>query len=322
MGDLTCVNVRRATAGLTILILTGDPVHTAGQQVPDRGFEPPIGSATFEEGEGPAVGIDAAHVNFHTMEGRYQTFARLLERDGYRVSSSSVAFTAPHLETLDVLVIANAMHPQSEGGFAPLPNLSAFTSSEIAEVERWVASGGSLLLIADHMPIAGHAEDLAAAFGVRFHNGFVVDDQGIGLITFRRSDGSLVGSDVIDGRDRSERVDSVTAFTGQAFRLDPGVDAEPLLVIPEDYTVLLPSVAWEFSESTPRVSAAHLMQGALVRHGRGRVAVFGEAAMFSAQLSGPEERPMGMNHPSAAQNYRFALNVLRWLSDPRSPRSH
>ena len=59
-----------------------------------------------------------------------------------------------------------------------------------------------------------------------------------------------------------------------------------------------------------------LMQGALVRHGRGRVAVFGEAAMFSAQLSGPEERPMGMNHPSAAQNYRFALNVLRWLSEP------
>ena len=42
---------------------------------------------------------------------------------------------------------------------------------------------------------------------------------------------------------------------------------------------------------------------------------FGEAAMFSAQLSGPEERPMGMNDPSAAQNYRFALNVLRWLSE-------
>jgi hypothetical protein len=316
MGDLTRVNVRLATAGLTILILAGNPVGTAAQQVPDRGFEPPIGLATFAEGEGPAVGIDAAHVNFHTMEGRYQSFARLLERDGYRVLSSSVPFTVPYLETLDVLVIANAMHSQSEESFAPLPNLSAFTNAEIHEVERWVASGGSLLLIADHMPIAGHAEDLAAAFGIRFYNGFVVDDQGNGLITFRRSDGSLVRTAVIDGRDRSERVDSVTAFMGQAFRLDPGADAQPLLVIPEDFTILLPSVAWEFSESTPRVPAAHLMQGALVRHGRGRVAVFGEAAMFSAQLSGPEERPMGMNHPSAAQNFRFALNVLRWLSEP------
>ena len=88
----------------------------------------------------------------------------------------------------------------------------------------------------------------------------------------------------------------------------------PLLVIPEQHNLFMPSVAWEFSESTPRIPAAYLLQGALVRHGHGRVAVFGEAAMFSAQLSGPEERPMGMNHPAAAQNSRFALNVLRWLS--------
>ncbi|MDX1748303.1 MAG: hypothetical protein R3324_20400, partial [Halobacteriales archaeon] len=165
------------------------------------------------------------------------------------------------------------------------------------------------------MPIAGHAEALASSFGIRFHNGFVFDDEGNGSITFRRSDGTLTGRDVVDGRNGSEHVDSVTTFTGQAFRVDPGVDADPLLVVPEPYTVLLPRVAWEFSDSTPRVSAAYLLQGALVRHGRGRLAVFGEAAMFTAQLSGPNEWPMGMNHPSAAQNYRFVLNVLRWLAE-------
>ncbi|MEQ9401603.1 MAG: DUF4350 domain-containing protein [Longimicrobiales bacterium] len=316
MDDLTWWHRWLSLASCMTLIagLAATPVAVDAQQVPDRGFVPPIGSATFARGEGPEVGIDAAHVNFHTMEGRYQSFARLLTRDGYQVRSNSSPFTASSLETLEVLVIANAMHSQSEDDFAPLPNLSAFTDAEIGEVERWVAAGGSLLLIADHMPIAGHAEDLAAAFGIRFHNGFVFDADGNGLITFRRSDGTLVESAVIDGRDGSERVDSVTAFTGQAFRVDPDVDATPLLVVPEGYSVVLPSVAWEFSESTPRVPAAYLLQGALVRHGQGRVAVFGEAAMFSAQLAGPEERPMGMNHPAAAQNYRFALNIMRWLS--------
>jgi hypothetical protein len=44
------------------------------------------------------------------------------------------------------------------------------------------------------------------------------------------------------------------------------------------------------------------------------VAVFGEAAMFSAQVSGPQRRPMGMNAPRAGQNPQFLLNVMHWLA--------
>ena len=84
--------------------------------------------------------------------------------------------------------------------------------------------------------------------------------------------------------------------------------------MPTGYELLLPAVAFDFSDSTPRISAANLLQGALVRHGGGKVAVFGEAAMFSAQLAGPDQRPMGMNAPDAPENYRYALNVLHWLS--------
>lgn len=288
----------------------------------DSGYVPPLGAPTFAEGTRPRVRIDAAHVNFHTMDGRYRAFATLLQRDGYQVASNDQTLTGATLAGMDILVIANAMHSQSADGFAPLPNLSAFSDAEIAAVAAWVERGGSLLLIADHMPIAGHTEALAAAFGIRFHNGFVFDSTGQGRITFRRSDGSLGGGPVVGGRGPGEAVDSVTTFTGQAFRLDPGVDAQPLLIVPEGYTLFLPSVAWEFSASTPRIPAAYLLQGALVRHGRGRVAVFGEAAMFSAQLAGPQQTPMGMNHPVAAQNYRFALNVLHWLSEggPSPPR--
>lgn len=163
----------------------------AAQQIPDASFDPPVAAPAFPSGTGPVVAIDAAHVNFHTMEGRYQTLAKLLLKDGYRVQSNRATFDETSLASVDVLVIANAMHTQSEAGFAPLPNLSAFSESEIAAVEQWVADGGSLFLIADHMPIAGHNEALAAAFGIRFHNGFVFDSTGGGLITFRRSDGTL-----------------------------------------------------------------------------------------------------------------------------------
>lgn len=315
MTDTTHRRYRRLRAPVWALgIALGSAPAAGAQQVADTAFMPPIDTPEYEAGEGPTVLIDAAHVNFHTADGRYLMFANLLRRDGYIVESNDEPFTAAVLDRADILVIANAQHEQSEEDFAPLPNLSAFTDEEIATVEAWVRAGGSLLLIADHMPIAGHAEALASTFGLRFHNGFAFDEAGQGLVTFRRSDGSLRSSTVADGRSSAEQVDSVTAFTGQAFRLDPHVDAELVMVLPEGYTLLLPEVAWEFSESTPRISAAYLLQGALVYHGEGRVGAFGEAAMFSAQLAGEQRRPMGMNNPAAGQNFRFALNLMHWLS--------
>ena len=177
------------------------------QQVQDSAFAPAIAEPAYQAGRGPRVVIDAAHLNFHTEDGGYAPFAKLLRLDGYRVESNREPFTAASLGRADVLVIANAMHKQSEADWAPLPNYSAFTDPEIAEVEAWVRQGGSLLLIADHMPLAGHAEGLAAAFGVRFQNGFALDSAGSGQITFRRSDGSLPSGPIANGRKASERVD-------------------------------------------------------------------------------------------------------------------
>ena len=307
---------RPSPIALVGLVLAA-PVVVAAQQVADTVYAPAIPRPQYEAGAGPVVAIDAAHLNFHTADGRFLPFARLLERDGYRVVSNDEAFTVDGLRGIDVLVISNALHPQSARGWAPLPSLPAFTAGEVAALEAWVSGGGSLLLIADHMPIAGHAESLAAAFGIRFQNGFAMDAASSGSAVFRRADGSLRASVATDGLESSERVDSVMTFTGQAFRVDPGVDAEPLMVFSDAFTLYLTAVAFQFSEGTPRISAAHMLQGVLVRHGRGRVAAFGEAAMFTAQLAGPQQVPMGMNHPAAGQNYRFALNVLRWLSEGR-----
>ena len=286
----------------------------AAQQVADRAFNPVVDKPRYQTGRGPLVAIDAAHLNFHTADGGYAPFANLLRLDGYRVESSTSPFAADVLGKMDVLVIANAMHKQSEKDWAPLPSLPAFTDAEIAAVEAWVRTGGSLLLIADHMPLAGHGEALAAAFGVRFQNGFALDAKNGGMITFRQSAGTLLPGIVTDG------VNAVTTFTGQAFRVDSSVKGEPVLRLPVGYQLLLPEVAFQFSERTPRIPAVGLLQGAIVYHGRGRLAVFGEAAMFSAQVTGPDQRPMGMNHPEARENGRFALNVMHWLTETMSRR--
>jgi hypothetical protein len=61
------------------------------------------------------------------------------------------------------------------------------------------------------------------------------------------------------------------------------------------------------------VSAAGRAQALAFKFGKGRVVVQGEAAMLSAQISGPEKSKMGMNVPGN-DNRQYALNVMHWLS--------
>ncbi len=111
---------------------------------------------------------------------------------------------------------------------------------------------------------------------------------------------------------------SVRSFAGQAFRVE-GNDAQMVLVLPKDYVSLEPLIAWRFERATQVREVGGWAQGATLRAGRGRVALFGEAAMFSAQVAGPSREPMGMNAPGAEQNARFVLNVLHWLSGVIDP---
>jgi hypothetical protein len=283
------------------------------QQVPDSAFAPAIARPAFAQGAGPVVLVDEAHTNFHTTDGRYYAFAQLLRRDGYVVRGLREPFTPASLAGARMLVIANALNARNESEWN-LPTPSAFTREEIAAVEAWVREGGSLLLVADHMPFPGAADALAAAFGVAMGNGFAYDStEQESRFRFSRGNGLLAEHAVTNGRGGAERVDSVDSFTGQAFRVMRG-DAQPLLTLVEGTVLLMPEVAWQFSPLTPRMRADGLLHGAVLRHGRGRVAVFGEAAMFSAQRAGPDRRPMGMNDPGAPQNVQFLLNVVHWLT--------
>lgn len=291
--------------GLTLCLLTIN-----AQQVADTEYKPPIAKPAYPNGKGPLVLLDEAHFNFHTATGRYLAFAELLRRDGYVVRGSTAKFTKEALKAAKILVIANALNERNGGGDWTLPTPSAFTDEEIAAVREWVQRGGALLLIADHMPFAGAAEKLGAAFGIKFTNGYVRDETS-GADVFQRTDDSLRNHPITNGRSAAEKVEAVATFTGSAFQVPK---AQPLLMLGASYVSWLTSTAGQFPPTTPRESVSGWLQGAVFQAGKGRVAVFGEAAMFSAQLAGPNRNPMGMNAPLAKQNYQFLLNVMHWLS--------
>jgi hypothetical protein len=292
-------------------------------QVVDTAFRPLLRQRTYRPGAGPVVTVDEAHHNFHTIAGRYRPFARLLEADGFTVRPGRAPLTEEALRGTDILVVANSLEARNEGAANwRLPAYSAFDSTEIATLAAWVHAGGAILLIADHMPFAGAVAPLAAAFGIQFANGYALlgtadPRTGDYPITFRRRDGTLMEHAITVGGSKAERIDSIVSFTGSAFRLtSPGAHA--LMTLPAGTRLELPIVAWQFSDSTPRISGEGWLQGGTVSFGRGRVAVFGEAAMFSAQRKGAQQVPMGMNAPEAAQNPQFVLNVLHWLASTRS----
>lgn len=293
-----------------VLLLGLVSAPALAQQVPDTTFAPPIPAPAWPIGRGPRVAIDGAHHNFHTVDGRYRPFADLLRRDGCRVVGWSGPFTPALLDSIDLLVIANPLNVANETSWA-LPTPSAFSPDEIVAVRDWVGRGGSLLLIVDHMPFPGGAGELARAFGMTFSNGFAISGQP-GTIVFRRDGGGLADHPIVQELTAGAVVDSVVSFTGSAFR--PDSSAVPILVLPPGAHSLEPEVAWQFSDGTRDVPVGGWCQGAVRKVGRGRLAVFGEAAMFTAQLAGPQARPMGMNWPGAPDNWRFLLGTIHWLT--------
>ncbi len=299
------------TAGL-ILAIVLTALNLQAQQVGDPDFDPTLQSPVYEKGTGPALFIDEAHNNFHTLNGRYKSFAKLLQKDGYTLKAFAEEFTKTPLENAEILVIANALHESNIEDWI-LPNPSAFTKDEIAAVIDWVREGGSLFLIADHMPFPGAAADLATAFGFEFNNGFAFDSTRTRQANdfFTRENKTLKANNITNGRNEAEKIDAVVSFRGQAFKLPHA--AEPLLVLNSNFISSLPDTAWAFRQNTPRIPVAGWSQGAFMKFGKGRLAVFGEAAMFTAQVSGNSKRKMGMNHPAAKQNVQFLLNVIHWL---------
>jgi len=293
---------------VTVLYFIILPGVLFSQQIADTTYNPVILNPQYKSGNGSVVFIDEGHHNFHTKEGRYKAFSNLLERDGYKVLSYSGSFAKNELTKGKILVIANALNELNTENWY-LPNPSAFTTAEIDVVRQWVQSGGSIFLIADHMPMAGAATDLAKAFGFEFTNGFVFDSLSRGPAYFNVRNKTLTESIITKGKEKS--VQQIASFTGQAFKIPE--DATGILTFSKGYINMLPDTAWVFDDKTTRMNAEGWWQGAYKKYGKGRVVVFGEAAMFSAQLAGPQRVKMGMNNETAPENFQLLLNIIHWL---------
>lgn len=278
------------------------------QQIPDSNYNPRIENPAYRTGKGPVIFIDEGHNNFHTKEGRYAPFAKVIEKDGYIVKAFKESFEEENLKECKILVIANPLNEINIDNWT-LPNPSAFTELEINSIEKWVSNGGSLFLIVDHMPWPGASEKLARTFGFEFINGFNINI--VNPAYFWRENHTIAENIITSGRDTSEMINSIPMTEGQAFKIP--TDAIPILIFDDASLILLPKTAWEFTADTPIRNIEGLSQGAFKKHGNGRIVVFGEASMFSAQIGDPGRRKMGMNSENAKDNYKLLLNVIHWL---------
>jgi len=292
--------------------LVSTPV--AAQQAPDTLFDTRIARPAFAS-PGPRVLFDEAHHNFHTTTGRYLPFVRLATADGFRVTTNLSRFEPATLEHADLLVIANALgHEQMDHVEASNP---AFTPEECDAVHDWVRSGGALLLIADHAPMGDAARSLGARFGVDMRAAYTTDpdrtaDGRTTILGYSAGRGLEGSHAIVRGRDSTERVHRVVAFTGQS--LSGPDSAVSILTLSANAVDVLAALGEDLSKVKPerRRDAAGRSQALAFRYGRGRVVVLAEAAMMTAQIAGRRHTPMGMNVPGN-DDRQFAINVMRWL---------
>ena len=125
---------------LTCLILL-QAFSLFAQQNGDPDFKPEISQTTYAVNKGPQVLIDEGHHNFHTLEGRYQSFAKVVAADGYKMGALKGEISQEKLSNCRILVISNALHESDQSEWI-LPNPSAFSKEEIEILNNWVKEGG------------------------------------------------------------------------------------------------------------------------------------------------------------------------------------
>ena len=289
---------------------------TDGPQQADPNFSPTPVIPTYQAGNGPVVVIDSAHHNFLTKDGRYAPFTQVLTNDGYTVKSGMSRISAQSLAEVDVLVIANALDRDRQDWQPPYGQ--AISTQEISALVLWLQQGGALLLVADHTPFPKVIEDLTLALDIEFSNGHV------GPYLFQREAGTLQQHKSTFGEVtkpaspafftslNTQDVNQVKTFGGSAFV--PPEHGTSLLTLGKDTVSVEPTIPFEVTSSTPKKSISGWSQGAVLRVGKGKVAVFSEGMMFSSQLDRRSGALHGLRSPGAEQNERFLLNIMHWLS--------
>jgi len=292
------------------VLVPGLPVQAETADLETR-YRPTVSAPAYPRDQGPVVYLDEGHYNRHLYGGlgSFIAFKDVLRTDGYRVVAFRNPFTRASLRGVRILVISTPQDKRNLGPPWHNPTYSAFTDSEIATLKHWTENGGSLFLIVDHHPFAGASDKLAQEFGLVLFNGHAEDKGSHDLDIFHKDDQTLKINVITQGRNSAEAITSVKTFAGAAIEI-PGA-ASPILVFDDDWVQYLPETAWDFTGIEP-VSIAGLCQGAYLNYGSGKVVVFGDANMFSAQKDEYGEIA-GFIDPEADQNQQLLLNIVHYL---------
>ncbi len=288
-----------------LVILVGVAAHS--QQTADPHFNTKVDSPAFTKNF-PRVLFDEAHYNSETTNGRYKPFANLLFNDGYHLAVNRKPFTKGSLRTFKILVIVNPLGAEDvddDGAEGP-----AFTTAECDTVHDWIRGGGALLLVAD-APFGPAAEILAKRLEVDLSKGYTTDPANSdkesndpSVIVYSRENNLLAAHAIPNGRGEAERVNRVMTFTGQSLKGPKGSEA---------FLKLADTAVDNIVAPVKSGSATGRAQGIAYRLGKGRVVVLGDAAMLSAQVTGSDNRLLGINIPDI-DNKQLALNIMHWLS--------
>ena len=221
------------------------------------------------------------------------------------------------LDKAAIAVLINPLLPTFRD-FPAMEPPSAFSDDEIETMRQWVKNGGNLLILADHAPFGGGSSKLAAAFGFTYLNGHAAEtaaaNEGrlVDHIGFTPSNGLNTDHPITNGGMGRKPVNRFYCFGGQAFIPPDG--AVTLLRFPKGWSAIFSYRVHDELNSAPRIDASGMAQGAVADYGKGRIAVFGETAAFSAQLTRYGLAKAGFNTSEGAENPEFILSVLRWLA--------
>jgi hypothetical protein len=301
--------ITRIATFVLLLLLAG---ATPAQQSADPEFKAIVDQPAFTKNF-PRVLFDEGHNNYHTRMGRYKPFADLIEMDGYQIVLGRKFFSKESLDTFKILVIVDALGAEEVDD--PGADRPAFADNECDAVSDWVKAGGALLLIADQAPFGSAAEILAKRFGVDMNKSATRDSANHertshdeASIIFSRENKLLLDHPITTGRNTVEKVSRVIAFAGQSLK---GPEGSAVILKLADTAE---AVSTKTPDGQPEViSAAGRAQGIALKFGKGRVVVLGESGMLSAQVSGRERVPLGINYPGV-DNKQLTLNIMHWLS--------
>jgi len=299
--------------GIFLLLLLFNKNTMLSQQVIDSLFTKDIQEPTYNSENSPIIYLDEGHNNGSQLNTSFKPTSNILVKDGYIVKSNREQISNEILNRADILVVIDALASENIDNWK-LPTPSAFTDDEILSIHEWVEKGGSLLLVADHMPFAGASKKLGKAFGVNFINGFAIDTIGWDLTRFSRGENSLRQHPIIEGRNFDEQVNEISTYFGQCLAISE-IGLNPIMVFSNENIVSYnPKEAWKFNNETKTIPSKGYYQGVAGEYGKGRIVVLGDSSIILAHLIGKNKRTIGINSVETKNNYQFMLNIFHWLS--------